>query len=115
MFKSLPKPVKAYLSFILILFLGVVTLAAVVYFDKDASQRRERIDTLYPGPYLIERLAGDHVVFLTWKITMRGGIQNYADLWVMDIADAARYADKESAIDQAQKYGGVAVRLREVL
>ena len=109
------KTLRHVLAYVLICILGMGAITAIVYFDRDADQRRERIDTLYPGPYLVELLTGDRIVFLGWRVTIRGGIPDYKDLWVDSIADAHRYADEESAIEQAQKFGGVAVRLREVL
>lgn len=106
---------KSYVSTALALCLVAVTLGAVVIFDPNASQRRERVDTLASGPYFVQRVVNSSPAYLAFVNTERRKlVPHIVETWTGDLGEAYRFGAWDSARDEAQRVGGKVVSLREI-
>lgn len=99
--------------YVLMTLCVAVAVGLVMYADRGAGTRVERVDVLSRGPYLVEREVGGSRVFLAWVDTGRKLAPHIVPTWTTDLASAWRYATPESARSEAGEFGRV-VALREV-
>jgi len=92
--------------------IAVVSIAVI---DHNADNRQDRVDALSTGPYLVENIQANPPTFLYWRNDSKGfSLIKLTRAWTHDLSLAWRFADRESAMEDAQKYGGLAVALREI-
>jgi len=111
------RPLRHALIYILVAILGTLSLVALIYWDRGADQRHERIDTLTTGPFLVMRVNDGFPAFWGFVIDIRTPKINAKPKqgWTHDLRFAWRFESMESASESAQKVGGVAVLLRVIL
>ena len=88
----------------------LVFIVALVYFDP-ATGRRDQVDTLSLGPWVVQKLEDQIPVFLCME-SVRESIRVY---WSALPEDAWKYADRESAEVDAERMGGVARSLKVIV
>lgn len=101
---------KDPLIFALITLAVVVAVLLLVYLDP-STERRDRVDVLSLGPWVVEKLEDQVPVFLCFESVH----EEFRQSWSSLLADAWRYGDKEIAEIDAEKVDGVARSIKAVV